>query len=175
MEKGQGQVILLSNSASSSSPTKQGVEDQIKDCQPFLSYCLFFFFTGENHCPFGSPPPSPSEMHLICSLRSASVRRESFSLSVSPSLGRWGSKRPEQDVDVGFFQRSQPESSVGQGVQKSVDRRRRRHEVLQLQVEDPLQALGPLRAELCPQTQHTAERRRGLGGGGGSAAAQVVS
>lgn len=56
-----------------------------------------------------------------------------------------------------------PGRSVGQRVEEPVDQRGWRYQVLQLQVEDPLKALGPLGAELCPQTQDAIQRGRSLG------------
>lgn len=56
-----------------------------------------------------------------------------------------------------------PGRSVGQSVEEPVDQRGRRYQVLQLQVEDPLKALGPLGTELCPQTQDAVQRGRHLG------------
>lgn len=56
-----------------------------------------------------------------------------------------------------------PGRSVGQSVEEPVDQRGRRYQVLQLQVEDPLKALGPLGAELCPQTQDAIQWGRHLG------------
>lgn len=56
-----------------------------------------------------------------------------------------------------------PGRSVGQSVEEPIDQRGRRYQVLQLQVEDPLKALGPLGAELCPQTQDAIQRGRRLG------------
>ena len=74
-----------------------------------------------------------------------------------------------------YLRNGHPERSVGQSVEEAVDQRGWRNQVLQLQVEDALKALGPLGAELCPQTQDAVQRGRRLGRGGRRAATQVVS
>lgn len=76
---------------------------------------------------------------------------------------------------MGLSVRGQTGLSVGQSVQEPVDERWRGDQILQLQVEDSLQALGSLGAELRPETQNATQRGRGLGRGRGRAAAQVVS
>lgn len=118
------------------------------------------------------------ELVVLCvkrigpALYTASVRGERVSL-VLPKKD----KGPARTQRVSFFSLSlsHPGRSVRQSVEEAVDQRGRRYQVLQLQVEDPLKALGPLGAELCPQTQDAIEGGRRLGRGGRRAAAQVIS
>lgn len=94
-------------------------------------------------------------------------------------------RRPQQKATCFFslflslpslsLQDGRPGRSVGQSVEEAVDQGRRLHQVLQLQVEDPLEALGPLGAELRPQTQDAIQRGRSLGRGGRRATTQVIS
>ena len=85
-----------------------------------------------------------------------------------------GGKNTWTGREVGLCLRGPAGLSVGQSVQEPVDQRWRRNQILQLQVEDSLKALGSLGAELGPQTQEATQRGRGLGRGWRGAAAQVV-
>lgn len=99
------------------------------------------------------------------------VRLSLFWVCVHAPLGK-GLDRTRR----GFISlRGEPAPSVGQSVQEPVNQRRRRYQILQLQVEDSLKALGPLGTELFPYTQNTTQRRGSLGRGGRRAAAQMVS
>lgn len=100
-------------------------------------------------------------------LYTASGRGERVSLEAerAPQEGQG----PNRTQRVSFLSLSlslpdgHPGRSVGQSVEEAVDQRGRLHQVLQLQVEDPLKALGPLGAELCPQAQDAIQGGRRLG------------